>query len=177
MHSTGIVAHARRIAGVAIASLVGVMLLAPAASAQALNFHFHFGGTMSCQSPIPVANAPVSGDGAGTLNPDGSVSAEITQSLLVFATTLHFDSRLGSGLTPVPGGTGQVRVTGRQGLKFIWNLPNNSLVVSVNVRGQSCSASFAANLHPGKTQVSMFDGSMYHYCSPPVMTSSTCEIK
>jgi hypothetical protein len=24
---------------------------------------------------------------------------------------------------------------------------------------------------------SMFDGPMYHYCSPPVMTSSTREIK
>ena len=77
MPSVRIFAHARRIAGVAIASFVGLALLAPAASAQALNFHFHFAGTMSCQSPIPVANAPVSGDGAGTLNPDGSVAAEI----------------------------------------------------------------------------------------------------
>ncbi len=177
MQSMKILARVRRLAGVAISSGLGVTLLSAAASAQAVNFHFHFGGTMSCHSPIPVANAPVSGDGAGTLNPDGSVSAEITQSLLVFATTLHFDSRLGSGLTPVPGGTGQVRVTGRQGLKFIWNLPNNSLVVNVNVRGKSCSANFAANLHPGKTEVSMFDGSMYHYCSPPVMTSSMCEIR
>jgi hypothetical protein len=151
--------------------------VASAASAEGLNFHFHFGGTMSCQSPLPVANAPVSGDGNGTLNPDGSVNAVITQSLLMFSTSLNFDSKLGSGLTPVPGGTGQVRVTGRQGLRFVWNLPNNSLIVNISVHGNSCSATFATPLKPGKTQVSMFDGSMYHYCSPPVMTTSTCEIK
>ena len=162
---------------VLIATAFAATLLASAASAQAVNFHFHFAGTMSCASPLPVANAPVSGDGNGTLNPDGSVTAVITQSLLVFSTSLNFDSKLGSGLTPVPGGTGQVRVTGRQGLRFVWNLPNNSLIVNISVRGQSCSATFATPLKPGMTQVSMFDGSMYHYCSPPVMTSSTCEIK
>ena len=146
------------------------------ASAQALNFHFHFAGNMSCMSPVPVADAPISGDGRGTLNPDGSVSAEITQSLLVFSTSLHFDSKLSSGVTTVPGGTGQVRVAGRQSLRFFWNLPNNTLIVTVNVRGQSCTANFQANLLPGKSQYSLFDGSMYHYCQRPVMTSSTCEI-
>jgi len=162
---------------VLIATAFATMLLSSAASAQTVNFHFHFAGTMSCQSPVPVANAPVSGDGNGTLNPDGSVTAVITQSLLVFSTSLNFDSKLGSGLTPVPGGTGQVRVTGRSGLRFVWNLPNNSLIVNIAVRGQSCSATFATPLKPGMTQVSMFDGSMYHYCSPPVMTTSSCEIK
>ena len=61
--------------------------------------------------------------------------------------------------------------------KLIWNLPNNSLIVNIAVRGQSCSATFATPLKPGMTQVSMFDGTMYHYCTPPVMTSSICEIK
>ena len=147
------------------------------AMAQGVNFHFHFAGTMSCMSPVPVANAPISGDGAGTLNPDGSVTAEITQSLLMFSTALHFDSKLGSGSTSVPGGTGQVRVMGRQGLKFTWTLPNNTLVVNVAVRGNSCSASFAANLLPGKSQYTFFDGSMYHYCGRPAMATSTCEIR
>lgn len=131
---------------------------------------------MSCLAPVPVSNAPISGAGAGVLNPDGSVSAEITQSLLMFSTTLHFDSRLSSGLTQVPGGTGQVRVVGRQSLKFLWNLPNNSLVVTVNVHGQSCTASFAANLFPGKSQYTFFDGSGYHYCERPNFVSSTCEV-
>jgi hypothetical protein len=156
---------------------VGLVFATGAMAQAAINFHFHFDGSMSCMQPVPVSNAPVSGDGAGVLNPDGSVSAEITQGLLVFKTAVRFDSKLGPGLTSVPGGTGQVRVLGRQSLKFIWNLPNNSLVVTIAVRGQSCSASFQANLFPGKSQYTFFDGSMYHYCGRPVMTSSSCELR
>lgn len=158
-------------AGVCLVAIFGMVV-----SAQSANFSFRFGGTMTCLQPIPISNAPITGTGTGVLNPDGSVSAEITQSLLMVSTTLHFDTRLGSGLTQVPGGTGQVRVAGRQSLKFIWNLPNNTLIVTVNVHGQSCSASFAANLHPGKSQYTFFDGSGYHYCERPIMTSSSCEL-
>jgi len=159
------------------AGLAAGLLHSTGAMAQTTNFHFHFDGTMSCMQPVPVSNAPVSGDGAGVLNPDGSVSADITQGLLIFKTQVHFDSKLGSGVTSAPGGTGQVRVAGRQSLRFIWNLPNNSLVVTVAVHGRSCKASFQANLLPGKTQYTFFDGSIYHYCGRPVMTSSSCEIQ
>jgi hypothetical protein len=165
-------------AWLAAASFAAGLVFSNGAMAQAaINFHFHFDGSMSCMQPVAVNNAPVSGDGAGVLNPDGSVNAEITQGLLVFKTAVHFDSRVGPGLTNVPGGTGQVRVTGRSSLRFIWNLPNNSLVVTVAVRGQSCSANFQANLFPGKSQYTFFDGSTYHYCGRPVMTSSSCELR
>ena len=148
-----------------------------AATAQVLNFSFRFSGIMSCMQPVPVSNAPISGSGTGVLNQDGSVTAEISQSLLVFSSTQRFDSRLGAGVTSAPGGTAQVRVAGRQSLRFFWNLPNNTLIVTVAVRGQSCSASFQANLRPGKSQYTFFDGSMYHYCGRPVMTTSSCEVR
>ena len=166
-----------RLVLVATGFAAGLVFSNAAMAQAAINFHFHFDGSMSCMQPVPVSNAPVSGDGAGTLNPDGSVNAEITQGLLVFKTVVRFDSRVGPGLTSVPGGTGQVRVTGRSSLRFIWNLPNNALVVTIAVRGQSCSASFQADLFPGKTQYTFFDGSMYHYCGRPVMTSSSCELR
>lgn len=159
------------------ASLAFGLMFSTGASAQALKFHFHFDGNMSCMQPVPVSDAPISGDGTGTLNPDGSVQAVITQGLLIFKTSLNFDSRLGSGLTPVPGGTGQVRVAGKQSLRFFWNLPNSSIIVTVNVRGQTCSATFQTTLLPGKSSYTFFDGSMYHYCAKPVMTSSSCAIQ
>ena len=158
----------------AAAVALGVLV---STSAQALNFSFRFSGNMSCMRPVPVSNAPISGSGTGVLNPDGSVTAQITQSLAIFSTSLQFDSKLGPRVTPVPGGTGQVRVIGKQTLKFIWNLPNNTLSVTVNVRGNSCSAAFAANLLGGKSEYTFFDGSMYHYCGRPVMTSSSCEVR
>jgi hypothetical protein len=146
-------------------------------AAQALSFSFRFSGNMSCMRPVPVSNAPISGSGTGVLNPDGSVTAQITQSLAIFSTSLQFDSKLGPRVTAVPGGTGHVRVIGKQSLKFIWNLPNNTLSVTVNVRGNSCDAAFTANLLGGKSEYTFFDGSMYHYCGRPVMTSSSCEVR
>ncbi len=159
------------------ASLAFGLAFSTGASAQALKFHFHFDGNMSCMSPVPVSNAPISGDGNGTLNADGSVQAVITQGLLIFKTSLNFDSKLGPGLTQVPGGTGQLRVTGRSGLKFVWNLPNNSIIVNIAVRGNTCSATFQSPLMPGKTNYTFFDGSIYHTCGKPTMTSSSCEIQ
>src|ERR1700738_801269 len=105
----------------AAVSLAAGLIFSTEAMAQALNFRLQFTGNMSCMQPVHVSNAPIGGSGSGVLNPDGSVSAEITQSLLMFSTSLHFDSKLGSGVTSVPGGTGQVRVAGRQSLRFIWN--------------------------------------------------------
>ena len=163
--------------GLVTTALVAGTLLLTSATAQALNFSFRFSGNMSCMRPVPVSNAPISGSGTGVMNPDGSVTAEISQSLLVFSTSLRFDSKLGASVTSVPGGTGQVRVAGKQSLKFIWNLPNNTLIVTVNVRGQSCTAAFQANLLSGKSEYTFFDGSMYHYCGRPVMTASSCEVR
>ena len=162
--------------GLMAAALVSGVLISTTV-AQALNFSFRFSGNMSCMRPVPVSNAPISGSGTGVLNPDGSVTAEISQSLLVFSTSLRFDSKLGPSVTAVPGGTGQVRVAGKNSLKFIWNLPNNTLVVNVNVRGNSCTATFQANLLGGKSEYTFFDGSTYHYCGRPVMTTSSCEVR
>jgi hypothetical protein len=159
------------------ASLALGIMFSTGAMAEALNFNFKFTGTMSCMSPVPVSNAPVGGSGTGVINADGSVSADITQTLLVFSTTVHFDSRLGPGLSAAPGGTVQVRVAGRHSLRFFWNLPNDTLVVTIAVRGKSCKASFQANLRPGKSQYTFYDGSMYHYCGKPAMTTSSCEIQ
>ncbi len=108
-----------------------------AAAMAAAHFSFKFTGTMSCMSPVPVSNArPIRRRAPASSIDDSSVSADVTQSLLVFSTSLHFDSKISSGVTAVPGGTAQVRVAGRQSLRFIWNLPNNTLLVTIGIRRQ-----------------------------------------
>ena len=140
-------------------------------------FHIHFAGTVDCIQPIRASNIPISGDGTGVLNSDGSASADLTQTAFVFSSTIHFDGRLGARPTAAPGGSAQVRVTGRNSLKLIWNLPNNALVVNIATRGQSCSASFAANLFPGKRQYTLFDGNTIHYCSRPRVAQTSCQVQ
>src|SRR5260370_3733118 len=109
----------------------------------------------------------------GAINTVGSHYAVVTETAFVFSSTIHFDGRLGARPTAAPGGSAQVRVAGRSGLKLIWNLPNNALVVNISTRGRSCSASFAANLFPGKRHYTLYDGSTIPYFNrPPVPVPS-----
>ena len=147
------------------------------AQAPLANFHVHFAGSVDCQQPITATNIPISGDGNGVLNTDGSASADITQTAFIFSSTIHFDGRIGAAPTAAPGGTAQVRVSGRNSLKLIWNLPNNALVVNIATRGRSCSANFGANLFPGRRQYTLFDGSTIHYCGRPRVAQASCEVR
>src|SRR6185312_2091137 len=124
----------------------GLACLPAAAMAQGgtVNFRINFSGTVDCESPIAMSNIPISGEGTGQINTDGSASADVTQTAFVLSTRIHFEGKLGRP-TEAPGGTAVARVSGKNSLRLMWNLPNNQLVVNIAVRGQSCSASFSAN--------------------------------
>jgi hypothetical protein len=140
-------------------------------------FHIRFSGAVDCQRPIAATNIPISGDGTGVLNGDGSAAADVTETAFVFSSTIHFDGRIGARPQPAPGGTAMVRVQGKNSLRLIWNLPTNALVVNIVTSGKSCSASFSANLFPGKREYTLFDGSTFHYCSRPRVASASCEVQ
>ena len=146
------------------------------AMAQSVNFRIGFTGLVDCVSPIPIQNVPISGDGAGRINADGSASAELTQTAFILSTKINFEGRIGATQNPAPGGTAQVRVAGKNSLLLIWNLPNNALTVNINVRGRSCTARFDSKLRPGKSQHTLYDGNIYHYCDKPRVASSSCEV-
>ncbi len=140
-------------------------------------FHIHFAGTVDCVQPVQANNIPISGDGTGAIFTNGSAYADVTETAFIFSNTIHFDGRLGARPTAAPGGSAQVRVAGRNALRLIWNLPNNALVVNIATRGRSCSASFSANLFPGKRQYTLFDGSTIHYCNRPRVAQASCEVQ
>jgi hypothetical protein len=161
-----------------VASLVLALGVAFAngASAQTVNFHIGFTGQVDCQSPIALSNVPISADGTGQINADGTGYADLTQTAFVLSTRIHFEGRLGRP-TASPGGTALARVSGKNSLRLMWNLPNNQFVVNIAVRGQNCSARFSSNLKPGKSQHTLFDGNIYHYCGKPRVQSSSCEVR
>jgi hypothetical protein len=145
--------------------------------AQSVNFRIGFKGHVDCDQPFQVRNVPISADGTGVLNPDGSASASLTQTAFVLSTTIQFEGRLGAPPRSAPGGTSQVRVAGKNALRLIWSLPNNQMIVDIAVRGQSCSASLNIQLKPGKTQYTLFDGSVHHYCGRPRVEQTSCEVR
>jgi hypothetical protein len=146
------------------------------AASGSVNFQIAFTGHVDCYRPLAISNVPISGSGTGSLNSDGSASADVTETAFILSNRIHFEGRLGRP-TPAPGGTAQVRVAGQHRLLLIWNLPNNQLIVTVNVTGRTCSASFTANLKPGKSEYTLFDGNIYHYCGRPVPVSGSCQVQ
>jgi hypothetical protein len=102
---------------------------------------------------------------------------EVTQTAYVISSTVRFDGRLGSSRAPAPGGTSQFRVSGRTGLRLMWNLPNNTMTVNITVSGPTCSATYDSRLNPGKRQHMLYDGNQYFYCDRPHMTMSSCEVR
>jgi hypothetical protein len=147
------------------------------AQSSSVNFRISFAGQVDCDSPFPIRNVPIRGDGTGVLNADGSATAELTQTAFVLSTTIRFDGRLGAPPTSAPGGTAQLRVAGRNALRLIWQLPNNQLITHIAVKGQSCTARFEAKLNPGKRQYTLFDGNIYHYCGRPRVETSSCDVR
>jgi hypothetical protein len=154
------------------------LALSTAASAQtgSVKFQIGFSGHVDCYRPIQIGNVPISVAGTGTLQTNGDISADLTETAFILSTQIHFEGRLGRP-TSAPGGTAQARVAGQHRLLLIWNLPNNQMVVTVDVHGQSCSASLATRLKPGKTEYTLFDGNIYHYCGRPIPQTSSCHIQ
>jgi hypothetical protein len=94
---TKIVRHLMLIAGLAFSTEA----MAQTAVAK---FHIRFSGTVDCQQPIQAQNIPISGDGTGAINTDGSAFADVTETAFIFSSTIHFDGRLGARPTAAPGG-------------------------------------------------------------------------
>ena len=108
--------------------------------AGSVNFRIRFAGQVDCDRPISIKNVPLTADVVGVLNPDGTASGELTQTAFVLSSTVRFDGRLGAPLAQAPGGTSQGRVIGPNGLRLIWQLPNNAITVNKSNRmfGRSC---------------------------------------
>jgi hypothetical protein len=100
--------------------LVLGLMLSTDATAQ-VNFKIGFAGRVDCDQPFAAKNVPVRMEGTGVLNPDGTASADVTQTAFVLSSTIHFQGRLGAPPASAPGGTSQVRVAGRDRLRLIWN--------------------------------------------------------
>lgn len=168
----------RNFAGQSVWTLGLIFSASAIAQTASVSFHVGFSGHVSCNQPFQLKDAPIRGDGTGTLSGNGSVSADFTEtSFGVLSTTIHFDNRLGAKPTVVPGGTSQVRVAGSHSLMLIWDLPNDQLITHISVSGQSCLVHFESRLKRGKNQYTLFDGSKFHYCDRPQIEQTSCSVR
>jgi hypothetical protein len=58
-----------------------------------------------------------------------------------------------------------------------WDLPNNVLLFDIERHAQSCDATHAVALDPGKTQYLLYGGGMMNTCSRTKVRSIFCEVR
>lgn len=132
--------------------------------------------SFDCEDPWRVTNYGVTGNFTATLNPDSTATADLKISGFFLDGDVHFDARLGRA-SPAPGGTSQLRVTGRNRLRGVWSLPNNNMSIDITVSGQTCNVNLTVQLKPGKRQYTMFGGQKFYYCSAARVVSTSCAIQ
>jgi hypothetical protein len=160
-----------RTALVIAATTVSFMTISSGASAASLRAKFSFEGIADCTSP-PVHGFPIHGDGTGQLSSDRRASLDFNSNV---EGQVRIDTRLGARPSEAPGGTASLRVAGRHTLRAIRNYPNNSIIIDMNVVGNSCTMKVTNVLKPGKSQYTFYTATGgYAYCSRPQITRAEC---
>ena len=164
--------------GLRICLLILLAILAMPAPAIAQAGSAHMRSTMDlvfdCEEPLKVTNYKVQATFVATLNTDKTAEADLRISGFMLGSDVHFDARLGRSVLSAPGGTAQLHVVGPNKLRGIWSLPNNDLVLDISANGKSCAVALALRLKRGKSQLSMFSGSKFYYCSAGHVVRTTC---
>jgi hypothetical protein len=128
----------------------------------------------------PIHNWPVKVRGVFGLNRDRSYSMELNFSgFLMRSWTLSWDGRLGGAPVQTRGAAAELRVGGPHSLRAIFHEPNNDIVWNVDVDESGCRATVNAQLHPGKTVYTLYNGDpqeefRYQNCPAIRTNAATC---
>lgn len=155
---------------VAIAASAGMMPVSGDAYAQSLRAKFAFDGLADCERPA-IRNFPIHGDGTGVLSTDRSARLDFTSNV---EGSVQINTKLGAKPSEAPGGTASLRVAGRHTLRAVRDYPNNSIVIDINVVGNSCRMRVENRLKPGKRQYTFYTPGGFAYCSRPRITRTEC---
>jgi hypothetical protein len=145
------------------------------AQTQVVNFKLNFELLVDCDQPTQIRNTPVHGDGSGHIGADRSAVADLRISALT-TNTVHFQSHLGGGPQPAPGGNTIINVLGQNRIRMVWELPTNQLIATVSIKGKTCSTQLDTKLRFGNRQYSLFDGAAFYFCNKPRVVSTSCEV-
>ena len=154
----------------AITASSGLISLPSDAAAQSLRAKFAFEGLADCERPA-IRNFPIHGDGTGELSTDRSAKLNFSSNI---EGSVQINTKLGAKPSEAPGGTASLRVAGRHTLRAVRDYPNNSIVIDINVVGNSCTMRVANRLKPGKRQYTFYTPGGFAYCSAPRITKTEC---
>jgi hypothetical protein len=158
----------------AIAAVAVSILATPVSSeaaGSAVRGRFSYDGTANCQEP-PIRNFPIHAEGTAVLSTDRRASIEMNSTT---GGQTRLDATLGGKPMAAPGGSTTLNVVGSRTLRAVRDYPNNIAVVTMTIRGSSCSMKIENRLKPGKRVYTFISGSgSVSYCSRPHITRTEC---
>ena len=158
----------------AVALLAVSIVMLPVSSQAAgglIRGKFSVDGIANCENP-PVQNFPIHAEGTASLSTDRSATVEMSSNV---EGMVQYNGKLG-GSIELPNGSASLHVAGRHALRAIRDYPNNSLIVTLTIIGNSCSIKVESRLKPGKHQYTFHTAIGLAYCSQPHVVKAECSV-
>jgi hypothetical protein len=156
---------------VAIVAAILAMPAVTGAAGPAVRGRFSYDGIANFQQP-PIRNFPIHAEGTAVLSADRNASIDMNSTT---GGTTRLKATLGGKPTEAPGGSTSLNVIGRHTLRAVRDYPNNVAIVTMTIRGSSCTMTIENRLKPGKSVYTFVSGGGgVSYCSRPQITHTEC---
>ncbi len=160
-------------AAYAVATLAALTMTLPVsgnAAGTLVRARFSFDAVATCTQPA-VQNFPVHAEGSGTLSTDRTATLDMSSNI---QGTESYTAKLGGRPTEALGGSASLRVVSRHTLRAVREYPNNSIIATMTVIGNSCTLRIENRLKRGKRQYTFYGQGGVAYCSQPRITHTQC---
>jgi hypothetical protein len=132
---------------------------------------FSYDGIANCQQPA-IRNFPIHAEGTAVLSTDRKASLDMTSNT---GGRSRLNATLGGKPVEAPGGSTSLNVIGSHTLRAVRDYPNNVAIVTMTIRGSSCTMTLDNRLKPGKKVYTFVSGSgSVSYCARPQITRTEC---
>jgi len=153
-----------------IVAILAIPVSGEAAGAS-IRGRFSYDGIANCQQPA-IRNFPIHAEGTAVLSTDRKASLDMTTNT---GGRSRLNATLGGKPTEAPGGSTSLKVIGSHTLRALRDYPNNVAIVTMTVRGPSCTMTIDNRLRPGKKVYTFVSGSgSVSYCARPQITRTEC---
>ena len=155
----------------ALAILIMTLPVSGNAAGTVVRARFSFDALATCTQPA-VQNYPVHAEGSGTLSTDRTATLDMSSNIQGKET---YTAKLGARPAEALGGSASLRVVNQHTLRAVREYPNNLIIATMTVIGNSCSMKVVNVLKPGKREYTFYTGSGgFAYCSAPQITRTEC---
>ena len=154
-----------------LAALMTALSVPGNAAGTIVRARFSFDALATCTQPA-VQNFAVHAKGSGTLSTDRTATLDMSSNI---EGRESYTAKLGGRPAEAVGGSASLRVLSRHTLRAVREYPNNSIIATMTVVGNSCTLRIENRMKPGKRQYTFYgQGGTVAYCSQPRITRTQC---